>query len=229
MVDIASNTSLTLFFGAMIPAEGTRCLVVIQPDTKPIQLFFATDIDLATEALRWDHLLDGTRGAVYHGCATYRPGAGRKAKDVLHVQALWLDVDCGEGKPYVRGRAGAEAVVAFCAAAGLPIPLFVRSGTGLHCYWCLDRPLDPAEWKHLAKGLKVLCQTHGLEADHSRTTDVASILRPPGTTHRKGHPIRVVAGPIPQRVSPELFKPFTNATAPGAGTGQASGKSAPGP
>jgi hypothetical protein len=42
----------------------------------------------------------------------------------------------------------------------------------------------------------VLCNKHGLHADHSRTTDISSVLRPPGTHHRKGKAREVLCGLI---------------------------------
>ena len=60
-----------------------------------------------------------------------------------------------------------------------------RSGNGLHVYWPLDRLLSPDEWRAGALRLKLACKAHGLNADESRTTDISSILRPPGTHNRK--------------------------------------------
>jgi hypothetical protein len=42
----------------------------------------------------------------------------------------------------------------------------------------------------------VLCNKHGLHADHSRTTDISSVLRPPGTHHRKRKAREVLCGLI---------------------------------
>jgi putative DNA primase/helicase len=45
--------------------------------------------------------------------------------------------------------------------------------------------LSREEWEAAAKCLKALCEAHGLKADHSRTADISSCLRPPGTYNRK--------------------------------------------
>ena len=45
-------------------------------------------------------------------------------------------------------------------------------------------------------GLKTLCIKRGLHADHSRTTDISSVLRTPGTHHRKGEAKEVLCGSI---------------------------------
>jgi hypothetical protein len=73
----------------------------------------------------------------------------------------------------------------FCHVAQLPLPVFVASGAGLHAYWPLTEPLAPEEWKLYARGLKNFCEKFGLRADPSRTTDVSSVLRTPGTHNRK--------------------------------------------
>src|SRR5262249_39184778 len=61
----------------------------------------------------------------------------------------------------------------------------VSSGWGLHVYWPLKHMLDRATWERYARGLKSLCEKHGLKADPSRTADISSVLRTPGTHNRK--------------------------------------------
>src|SRR5262249_25062818 len=56
--------------------------------------------------------------------------------------------------------------------------------------------VDPATWKRYAEGLKAACVSHALQAGPERTADIASILRPPGTHHRKSTPKIVEVGPL---------------------------------
>jgi hypothetical protein len=52
-------------------------------------------------------------------------------------------------------------------------------------YWPLQDVLDAEIWERYARGLKALCVKHGLHADPTRTADITSVLRTPGTHHRK--------------------------------------------
>ena len=106
----------------------------------------------------------------------------RKAAAVRAVEWLWLDLDCGEGKPYPSKRDGLQALL----STTLPKPsMVVDSGNGLHVYWRLDQPYLADEWTEVASKLKRYCVTHPLHADHMVTTDAARILRVPGTTNWK--------------------------------------------
>jgi hypothetical protein len=79
--------------------------------------------------------------------------------------------------------------VEFCHAIGLLRPLCVGSGYGIHAYWPLSNLLDPKTWKTHSAGLAILLRKRGIK--HERTTDIASLLRPPGTHNRKRDPIMV--------------------------------------
>lgn len=109
----------------------------------------------------------------------------RLASNVAAVRALWLDIDAGEGKPYAAKREAAGALVTFCRDTGLPAPLIVDSGGGLHCYWPLAADVSPEDWHAAAIVLKSLTRAAGLHTDPSRTADSASVLRVPGTVNRK--------------------------------------------
>ena len=150
---------------------------------------------------------DARGSDVYHACAAFKDKGSRKQNNALGARCFWLDVDVGEGKPYRDQQEAAESVIAFCKIQGLPIPIFVSSGYGLHVYWPLDRMLSPDEWKSGASRLKSACKVHGLMADESRTTDISSVLRPPGTHNRKipSAPRLVQAGPLVGPYNAESF------------------------
>jgi hypothetical protein len=74
----------------------------------------------------------------------------------------------------------------FCKSAGLPKPSFVvDSGNGLHCYWHFEEFIEKDRWLLLAKSLKDLTGARELKADPTRTADIASALRVPGTKNWK--------------------------------------------
>jgi putative DNA primase/helicase len=109
----------------------------------------------------------------------------RTADNAAAMHSFWLDIDAGEGKPYADQNAARQALNAFVQTTRLPVPWVIGSGGGLHVYWPVDSDMTPSDWKPHAEGLKALCNQHNLLADHSRTTDAASILRVPGTHNHK--------------------------------------------
>jgi hypothetical protein len=121
---------------------------------------------------------------VYYACGVFKErSGGRKAKNSAGAQALWTDIDAGEDKQYATAVDAHDALIQFCDAVGIPKPLFVCSGFGVHAYWPLADILDPETWKRYAGALANLLRQHGIK--NERTTDLASILRPPGTYNRK--------------------------------------------
>jgi hypothetical protein len=138
--------------------------------------------------------LDGQGKTVFHACASYANDlvfVGGKAKqrvqeNVKGIRAFWLDLDVGgaEGKFPTQAAANGE-LDRFVADMGLPNPMRVSSGYGVHAYWPLAEGIGREQWAIHANWLKGLCEAHGLKADHSRTTDCASILRPVGSHNRK--------------------------------------------
>jgi hypothetical protein len=133
---------------------------------------------------------DRSGATAYHACGVYRArDGGRTAKNSGGASSFWTDIDAGEGKQYETAVDAHNALVEFSQATGLPLPLCVGSGYGVHAYWPLLNVLDPETWKTYSAGLAALLRKHGIK--HERTTDIASLLRPPGTHNRKRDPIMV--------------------------------------
>lgn len=148
---------------------------------KPKQRFHSDNGTAAAQLMDAD-----ARGQdAYHGCATYKDSSSRKAHNVAWVKALWVDLDVGPNKPYASQGAAARATAEFTKAVGLPLPLVVNSGYGLHVYWLLENAVELAPWQHAADLLKLAARHADFFADPSRTTDAASILRSPGTSNYK--------------------------------------------
>ena len=180
------------FLSAILPTSGLKCLVHIQAQ-QVRQYFYPTVEELTEAALRCDAI----GGNVYHGCASY-DAKFRTKKHVEALQAFWLDIDVAPKSSYADAYTAAQAVYAFSVRLSLAYPLLVGSGRGLHVYWPLATSVDRDTWEQYAAGLKGACVALGLEAGPERTTDCASILRPPGTHHRKEEDRDVACGPIPE-------------------------------
>jgi uncharacterized protein (DUF927 family) len=142
----------------------------------------------------------------YFGCAKFGLADNRTHENALHFKSLWMDVDCGptkgvpddEGivKGYLTQELALQALQKFCKAVGLPKPILVNSGNGIHAYWLLEETLDRRTWAPLSKRLRELCQEHDLIVDGS-VFEASRILRIPGTFNFKNKdnplPITVIS------------------------------------
>jgi hypothetical protein len=125
-------------------------------------------------------------------------GKARKAAEASTIAALWIDIDCGNNKPYPTWKEGLTALLDWVKREQFAPPTHVvKSGYGLHVYWALDRGYSLNEWLPVAQGLKRALAVGGVKADPSRTADAASILRVPGTMNWKDpenpRPVEVLA------------------------------------
>jgi hypothetical protein len=121
--------------------------------------------------------------------------SGRYAANAVALKAFFIDLDCGEGKPYATLDDGVAALKTFCKATGLPKPTIVRSGRGAHVYWALEEAMPRQEWKPYAEQLKSLCTEHKFEIDYAVPADAARVLRMVGSNH-----VKDPTNPIPVEV-----------------------------
>ena len=140
--------------------------------------------------------LQSRGGDMYFALGGYKKNADnlfdRKAENCTHLKSLWLDIDAGAKKyskhgdeVYKTQEDALVAIVQFLDDTGFQAPTYiVSSGEGYHVYWAFAETIPKNEWSTLAKGLRQACVEHGLRADHSRTTDAASVLRIPDTQHK---------------------------------------------
>jgi len=183
------------FLALILPQKGPYAAFIVDKDGERKRVVFACDISELWEIIK---AADTSGHTIYHACAGYKEARydprgtpsgqrryGRTKRNARGAKALWLDVDAGPGKPYPDWQAAARALAEFCRLNGLPRPLIVLSGLGIHVYWALVQTLDVQTWERYARGLKALCAKLGLQADSARTADITSVLRTPGTHHRK--------------------------------------------
>ena len=146
------------------------------------QRFVKTVEDIST---RSDELVSEGYN-VFFGMAKFGDAKeGRTATNAIALKSFFIDLDCGEGKPYATLADGLQALKSFCLATGLPRPTTVKSGLGAHLYWVLDTPLSRREWKPFAERLKEIAVEKGFDIDLAVPADAARILRVPETTHVK--------------------------------------------
>jgi len=193
----------TGLLSAVLSDEGWYCVVGLKKTGMPKQVFVQTLEEVDQEI---DELL-AKNYDVYFACSKYEVNSTRTADNVKNIKAFWLDIDCGEGKPYESQGDGVQALKYFCEDLGLPKPTLVNSGRGVHVYWALKEAITRQQWKPVADRLKTICHERGLHADPARTADAASILRIPETFNTKGDPpLDVVLMCIGTETTYEEFK-----------------------
>ena len=136
-------------------------------------------------------MLDEERD-VYFGCAKYETGDNRTGDNATYFKALWVDIDCGEDKAasgdgYIDQATGLQELQRFCKTIGLPKPILINSGRGIHAYWALTEVIGKDRWQPMMDRLAELCKTHSLIAD-PKCFEPARILRVPNTLNFKDTP-----------------------------------------
>lgn len=150
-------------------------------------------VNSTEDAVRIANELSASGHNAYFAMARYETPENRTAANAAGASGFWLDIDCGAdkagtGKGYASKKEAAAALGEFITHAGLPVTShIVDSGNGLHIYWVLNREIPKAEWQSAARKLKSLTEHYGLLADPTRTADIASVLRVPGTKNWKDH------------------------------------------
>ena len=172
---------------------------------------FATSID---ELSQQADALQADKYNAFYAMAKFGPKeSGRYAVNAIALKSFFIDLDCGEGKPYATLQEGLAKLQEFCKITKLPKPTIVRSGRGAHVYWVLEDPMPKDEWKPHAERLKQLCTEHKFDIDYAVPADAARVLRVPETNHLKDptNPIPVevlhLAVMVPNARLKELLEP----------------------
>jgi len=156
------------------------------------------DLDDAAAAIQtWDKDPDWT---VYYSVgrmanhkevdAKGKPKYRRTKAHASWFKAICFDLDIG-GKYATQGE-GHKAVLAATRAMGMPAPMVVSSGRGIHYYWPLVEAIPAAQWEQVSMALRSALESYQVEIDVSKIHDTSMILRPAGTHHKKQVPWREV-------------------------------------
>jgi hypothetical protein len=109
----------------------------------------------------------------------------RVAENISSLKAFFLDLDVGETKAYKTQLEAIKHLAKFRSECGLPNPIVVSSGYGVHAYWPMTQQIGAETWRRCAGLFKALTVAYGLHADPVRTADSSSVLRVPGTLNFK--------------------------------------------
>jgi hypothetical protein len=133
------------FLSKILPRTGVYVLAEFRNGLKyaPIHHFFNTVEELEA-AIKYD----ATGVNVFHACATYKTDANRKQENAGWFRAMFLDVDVGkanDAKSFATPKEAVASTLTTCQTLGLPAPMIVQSGMGIHVYWVFDRDLTKDE------------------------------------------------------------------------------------
>jgi hypothetical protein len=182
--DKTHDDAITLLSAALDPS-GFICIAGIEAGRKTIHKFFAPG--QYEEAVNQAFAFDSQGIGSFWATSSFLSSRSRKADNVHAVRLFKLDLDvaAGDEKKYNSKRDAIAALNAFIETVGLPVPTLVDSGGGAHAYWLLSHAMDREEAQIASTKLKALCATNGLKADPTVTSDLARVMRLPGTSNRK--------------------------------------------
>ena len=200
---------LLAFFQAIIPPDGFKFLIEVRANGTKAHYPYDTFEGLVEKAEEF--IANGK--PFYHACSSYKEikynewgyAIGRTQDNVKWVKALWQDIDVGKvdkatgvlkADNYASKKEAWIAVQAMCKIVGMPEPMLVDSGNGLHCYWPFEEAIPPNEWVEIALLARAAFKHVGFKFDTSRDADCASILRPVGSDNKgKTVTVRKILGP----------------------------------
>ncbi len=178
----------------MYGSEAPGFLVLWEKTTKSTVSFPAKSLDIASEAA----LTIGSVGEVYYGLglqAQQPVGQSRgKSDTTCALGGLWFDIDiAGDGHAQSRLPKTLDEVREFVAQLPVPPTALIHSGGGVHAYWLgthlwrFDTPNERKRFQSLSTNWqrKILAKASELGLKLDTTSDLARVLRLPGTFNRK--------------------------------------------
>jgi len=171
------------FYEKALPSQGVYCATGIDPTTGKAVNKFAETLD---DVLRLIDKYKSNNQNTFFALATF-DGWSRKADNALFLRSFFIDIDVGDSKSYQTKEDAHVALYKLISETGLPEPVVVDSGGGIHAYWFMDRDIPKDEWKPCAEQFKALCLKH-INIDPTVTADISRILRCPDTFNHKYDP-----------------------------------------
>ena len=169
---------LKQFYEKALPSQGVYCVSGLHQ--RRMANRFAETLDGVFEEIE---KFKKKGSDVFVALGTFE-GYSRKAEDCLFVRSFFIDLDVGEGKEYDSKEAAHAALYKLEGLAGLPTPVVIDSGGGIHAYWIMDTDIPKDVWKPAAEIFKTICLEH-IAIDPVVTADAARIMRCPETFNYK--------------------------------------------
>jgi hypothetical protein len=123
------------------------------------------------------------------------PTTGKSKIRRTKAHATWFKTLCFDldiGGKYATQKQGHMAVLGAVRTLGLPTPMVVSSGRGIHYYWPLAEAIEATRWEQVSIALRLALASQQVEIDTSKIHDTSMVLRPADTHHKKQVPWKVV-------------------------------------
>jgi hypothetical protein len=136
----------------------------------------------------------------------------RRKHQATRFKTLAVDLDVGEheGK-YDSQKEAVHSLILACIALGIPKPMIVLSGNGVHAYWPFKESIKADTWEHISLALRAALESEGVKLDVSKVSDRSMVLRPVGAHHKKDpdnwKEVQVVMD-APERSTMEIAEPL---------------------
>lgn len=131
------------FYETISPTQGYYCVAGINMQGKIIPRYCET-VDEVLELIDYFNSQKGMN--TYFTPSTFE-GFSRQAVNSIYIKSFFLDIDCGEDKPYATQEDGMLALDKFIKDSGFPEPVRLNSGRGLYAYWIFDEQIATSVWK----------------------------------------------------------------------------------
>lgn len=179
---------LKQFYEKALPKQGVYCVSGIEQESKKIINRFAETLD---DVFKQIEKIKKQGLNTYVALGSFE-GFSRKADNALFYKSFFIDLDCGEDKAisnkgYADKDDALTALDKFLEDSGLPPPVILDSGTGIHAYWLLEEDVPIAEYIPYADKFKAYVLAR-IKADPAVMADVARIMRCPETFNYKTDP-----------------------------------------
>jgi len=179
---------LRKFYEKVLPTQGVYCVTGIDTSNEQARVknYFADNLEGVFEHIQ---ATKNKNHNVFVALSSFS-GFSRKADDAIYCRSFFVDLDVGddEEKKYRTKEEATSALDKFLESTGLPLPIVVDSGRGIHAYWPFEENVSIEEWKPYAEKFKSYCLENDLLIDRAVTADAARVLRTPYTYNYKEDP-----------------------------------------
>jgi len=174
---------LKQFYEKALPSQGVYCVTGIEQVSKKTTNRFAETLE---DAFKLIEKIKSQQLNTFVALGTF-DGFSRKADSCLFFRTFFIDLDVGENKAYADKDEAHAALLKFIDETGLPDPVCIDSGGGMHAYWIMDRDIPIEEYLPYAQRFKTFALSK-ISADAAVMADSSRVMRCPETFNYKFDP-----------------------------------------
>jgi hypothetical protein len=174
---------LKQFYEKALPSQGVYCVTGIEQVSKKTTNRFAETLE---DAFKLIEKIKSQQLNTFVALGSF-DGFSRKADSCLFFRTFFIDLDVGENKAYANKEEARVALLEFIDETGLPDPVCIDSGGGMHAYWIMDRDIPIEEYLPYAQRFKTFALSK-IKADAAVMADPSRVMRCPETFNYKFDP-----------------------------------------